>query len=80
MMPDYTPRYGGLFWKRLAEDAVSAFASGALSVLGLDAVNVMDADWKLALGVGLGSTVVMALKSLVGGKANDPSNTYVTKP
>lgn len=46
----------------LAERVGASFAGGFLSVIGLDAVNVLQLDWKAALGVGGGAALVSLLK------------------
>jgi hypothetical protein len=53
------------YLRDLIERVVASFAGGALSVLGLDAVNVLSVDWKAALGVGGGAAVVALLKGFV---------------
>lgn len=56
-------------WFRDAgERAVSTFAQSVLSVLGMDALDVFHADWKAALGVGLGGAVLSVLKSVAARK------------
>lgn len=52
------------YWKQLGEDALMGFSVGVASVVGLDAFNALTADWKQALGVGLGGAVAMVLKGL----------------
>jgi hypothetical protein len=73
-------KFSLLFWKRLAEDALSGAASAALAVLGVDAVNIGQVDWSTVGGVAAGAAVVMILKGLAGGSNSDPYTTYVTKP
>lgn len=50
------------YLRDLLERVLASFAGGALSVFGLDAINVLTADWKTALGVGAGAAVVSLLK------------------
>lgn len=52
------------YLKDLSERAVSSFAEGTLSVLGLGAVNLLDVDWRAALGVGGGAALITVLKGL----------------
>ena len=52
------------YWKALAEETLSGFAAGVLSVTGLDLVNVLNLDFKAALGVGLGGALIVVLKGL----------------
>lgn len=63
--------FSAAYLKDLAERAVSSFAGGVLTVLGGDAVNVWDVDYRMALGVGLGSALVSALKGLVAKSVGD---------
>lgn len=64
------------FLRDLMERVLGAFATGTLSVfLGGNAVfNVFNADWRMALGVGLGSAV-LALLLGVSAKFKGNSNT-----
>ncbi len=52
------------YLKDLTERVVSSFAGGVLSVLGADAVNLLNVDWKAALGIGGGAALVSLLKGL----------------
>lgn len=67
------------YWKQLVEDAVQATAAGALSVLGLDALDVFHADWKAALGVGLGGAVLALLKGVAAKNVGTPNTTSVVR-
>ena len=67
------------YWKQLVEDAVQATAAGALSVLGLDALDVFHADWKAALGVGLGGAVLAVLKGVAVKNVGTPQTTSVVR-
>ena len=58
--------------KDTAERVVSSFAEGMLAVLGLDAINVLNADWSTALGVGAGAGVLALLKALAALRIGDP--------
>lgn len=62
------------YLKDLLERVVASFAAGALSVLGLDAVNVLTLDWKAALGVSGGTALVSLLKTLAARKVGDPDS------
>lgn len=59
------------FWKDAAERVVASAAGGALTVLGLDAVNVLDADWKVVVGTAAGTGLVSLLKALAARTVND---------
>jgi hypothetical protein len=48
----------------LADRAVNTFAQGALSVLAGNSLNVWDADWKAAVGVGVGGAILSVLSVL----------------
>lgn len=67
------------YWKQLVEDAIQAAATGALSVLGLDVLDVFNADWKAALGVGLGGAVLAVLKGVAVKNVGTPQTTSVVK-
>ncbi|WP_116051669.1 holin [Amycolatopsis palatopharyngis] len=67
------------YFKDLAERAVASFAGGALSVTGLDAVNVLNLDWKAALGVGGGAALVSLLKALAARRVGDPESASLAK-
>lgn len=62
------------FWKDTTERVIASAAGGVLTVSGLDAFNVLDADWKSLLGIGLGTGLVSFLKALVASKVNDPES------
>lgn len=53
------------YLRDLAERVASSFAGGVLSVFGLDAINVLNVDWRGALGFGAGAAVVALLKGIV---------------
>jgi hypothetical protein len=53
------------FFRDLAERTAASFAGGFLSVIGLDAANVLSLDWKAALGVGAGAALISLLKGVV---------------
>lgn len=67
------------YWKALGEEAVVGFASGVLSVTGLDLVNVLNLDFKAALGVGLGGALVVVLKGLGLKNVGAPQSPSVVK-
>lgn len=67
------------YLKDLAERALASFAGGALSVTGLDAVNVLNLDWKAALGVGGGAALVSLLKALAARRVGDPESASLAK-
>ncbi|MBB3665928.1 hypothetical protein FB384_004887 [Prauserella sediminis] len=66
------------YFKDLGERVVSSFTQGALSVLGLDAMNVLTVDWTAALGVGGGAAVLALLKALAGRGVGQNDNAAVT--
>ncbi|TCO56806.1 holin [Actinocrispum wychmicini] len=59
------------YLKDLAERALSSFAGGILTILGGDAVNAWNIDYKAALGVGLGAAIVSTLKGLTAKGVGD---------
>lgn len=62
------------YFKDLAERVVTAFATGMLSVIGLDAVNLLDVDWRAALGIGGGAALVELLKGLAARGTGSPDS------
>lgn len=58
----------------LAERVASSFAGGALSVLGLDAVNILNVDWKITLGAGAGAALVSLLKGVLAKFRGSPDS------
>jgi hypothetical protein len=62
------------YLKDLAERVVASFAGGFLTVIGLDAVNVLALDWKAAFGVGGGAALVSLLKALAARTVGDPES------
>lgn len=52
------------FWSETLQRAVRTFAQGLLSVFGGNAINVWNADWQNAVGVGLGAALISVLMSL----------------
>lgn len=67
------------FFKDAAERVASSFAGAALSVLGLEGLDAFHADWKAALGVGLGAAVVSALKSVAARGVGNPDSASLAK-
>ncbi|WP_116042227.1 holin [Amycolatopsis palatopharyngis] len=67
------------YFKDLTERVIASFAGGALTVTGLDAVNVLTLDWKAALGVGGGTALVSLLKALAARKVGDPNTASLAK-
>lgn len=66
------------YWKRLLEDAVTAFSAGVLSVFGSGALDVIHADWGKALSIGAGAAVLFVLKGLATKNAGDPTSTHAS--
>lgn len=62
------------YFRDLAERTLASFAGGFLSVLGLDAVNVLSLDWKATLGVGGGAALVSLLKGFAAKAVGDPQS------
>ena len=62
------------YWKDLVERVIASFAEGVLSVIGLDAVNLLDVDWRAALGVGGGVALVTLLKGLAARGTGSPDS------
>lgn len=65
--------------KDLVERVVASFAGGVLSVIGLDAVNVLGLDWKAALGVGAGAALVSLLKGLAAKAVGNSNSASLAK-
>lgn len=62
------------FWKDTVERVVSSAAGGVLTALGMDWVDVLNADWEILVGAGVGTGLVSLLKALVASKVNDPDS------
>lgn len=62
------------FWKDMVERVVSSAAGGALTALGLDFVNILDADWKVIAGSAAGTGLISLLKALAAHQLNDPNS------
>jgi hypothetical protein len=66
-----------LFWKQAAERAIKSAAQAVLGLLvGAQAFNAWDADWKKAAGVALGGAILSVLTSLASagvGRSGSPS-------
>jgi hypothetical protein len=75
----FTPEY----WKKLVEDAVSAFAAGVLvpvvgdAVDAITTVNAFTVDYKEALGYGAGAALLFVLKGLAARKVGNPESPRV---
>lgn len=68
------------YWKDAAERVVAAFASGLVGVLAASGVvDALNADWRVALGVGLGAAVVEALRSLAAAGVADRNSASFLK-
>lgn len=61
------------YLKDLLERSTSSFAGAAVAVLGAGQVNILDADWRAALGVGAGAAVMSLLKGLAA-RSTGPSD------
>lgn len=69
-----------LYWRDLGERVLASFAGGVLSVTGLDAFDVVQLDWKAALGIGAGAAVISLLKGFVAkGIGNSDSASLAPK-
>lgn len=71
------------FWKQAAERAAKSAAQALIGLWPLDHFNVLDADWRLALGVAGGAVVLSGLSSILTakiGQRNDPSAVKKTSP
>lgn len=62
------------FWKDTTERVIASAAGGVLTAIGLDVINILDADWQTLVGAGLGTGLVSFLKALVASKVNDPES------
>lgn len=67
------------YLKDLAERVLASFAGGILAVLGADMFDALHADWKAALGVGLGAAVVSLLKGFAAKAVGDPDSASLVK-
>lgn len=67
------------YWKQLFEGSVAAGAFAAATALGADAVNWFEADWKTALGLGLGTAVLKVLYGLGAAQAGTPNTPSVVR-
>lgn len=64
------------FWAQVAERAAKSAAQAAIGLYPLDKLDVLQADWRLALGVAGGAAVLSVLTSVVTapiGEPDDPS-------
>lgn len=66
------------FWKDAAERVVASAAGGALTVIGVGAFGVLDADWRTIASVALGTGVVSLLKALVASQVGDSTASLVS--
>lgn len=71
--------------KDLVERAIASFAGGALSVLGVGAIDLVNVNWVTVVTVGAGAAVVSILKSVAAKSTGDANNaslvpSLVTKP
>lgn len=64
--------------KDLSERVITGFATGTLSVLGTERLNVLEADWPQALGVGAGGAVLALLVSLAARGVGDKDRAGLT--
>lgn len=62
------------FWKDTTERVIASAAGGVLTVLGMDAVDILNTDWRVLVGAGVGTGFVSLLKALVASKVNDPQS------
>lgn len=62
------------YLKDLVERVAGAFAVGSLSVLGADAFNILNVDWRATLGVGGGAALLSLLKGVAARFRGDPDN------
>lgn len=53
------------YWKDLAERTLAAFVIGLGSVIPLDGLDVLHADWRSALAAGVTMAVGSAIKGLI---------------
>lgn len=62
----------------MSEDVLSSASAAALSLLGLDVVNVLTVEWATVGAVALGAAVVTVLKGFAAKNFNDPQSPRVT--
>jgi len=68
--------YTRKFWGRAGERALKSAAQGAVTVLGLEAFDVVTAPWYAAASAGLSMAVISLLMSVASAKVmhdDDPS-------
>jgi hypothetical protein len=68
------------YWKDLGERVVASFAGGVLgSWLIVDGLNLLEVDWGVSLGFGLGAAVVSLLKGLAAKALGNPESASLVK-
>jgi hypothetical protein len=67
------------YWIDLGERVGSSFAAGALSVTGMNAMNILDLDWKAVLGVGAFTALVTLLKGWAAKAVGNGDSASLTK-
>jgi phage shock protein PspC (stress-responsive transcriptional regulator) len=62
------------FWADTAERVISGVIAGMLAVIGAGTFDIMAANWRQILAVGLGAGFVVLLKCLGASQVNDPNS------
>lgn len=63
--------FGTAFLKDALERALKTLAQTVLAAIGLDAANVINADWGQVLSLGAGATIISVLTSVVSAPRDD---------
>ena len=62
------------FWADTIERVISATFAGALAVIGAGSFDIMAANWRQIVSVGMGAGFVVLLKCVAASKTNDPNS------
>lgn len=68
------------YWKRLAEDALTAVIAGVAVVVQASGFDVFTADWKALAQGAVTAAVVAVVKGLAAKPVGDPLDTSFVKP
>lgn len=71
------------FWRQAAERALKSAAQAVVGLWPLDRFDVLQADWRLALGVAAGAIVLSLLSSIITagvGEKDSPSAVAINEP
>lgn len=62
------------FWMQAAERAAKSAAQAAIGLYPLDKFDVLQADWRLALGVAAGGALLSLLTSVITARVGEPDD------